>query len=293
MDNRYRSSGRQDGNRDRYGSRSRQDEQFSAASDDQFGETGWRTQENERWQSGPDYDRGYGRNDPWSRDWGASDREQRSDTSSLDDYDRPYGGSNFAAQDRQQRNPYGRSGSYGGDYGQSRNTTGYGSDRYRQSNFGSGSFGSGSYRSDSYGSGARFGHIPPRQYDRDERGFFDRASDEVMSWFGDDDAARRRQMDQREDHRGKGPAGYTRSKERILEDANERLMRDSSLDASKITVTCKDNEITLDGTVDSRSAKRRAEDIVEDISGVKHVQNNLRVESRDSYYSETSTLSDS
>lgn len=288
MDNRYRSSGGQQGYRDRLGARSRQDEQFAADSDDQYGDTGWRTQENERWQSGPDFDRGYGRNDPWSRDWGSSASDQRSDTSSLDDYDRPFGGSRFGPQDRQQRNPYGRSDRYGsGDFAQSRNTTGYGADRYGSSSFGSGSYRSGGQRSRGYG------HIPPRRYDRDERGFFDRASDELMSWFGDDDAARRRRMDQREDHRGKGPAGYTRSKERILEDANERLMRDSSLDASKITVTCEDNEITLDGTVDSRSAKRRAEDIVDDISGVKHVQNNLRVESRDSYYSETSTLSDS
>jgi osmotically-inducible protein OsmY len=98
-------------------------------------------------------------------------------------------------------------------------------------------------------------------------------------------------MDHREDHRGRGPANYTRSNERLLEDANERLTRDPHVDASKINVTCKDNEITLDGTVDSRSAKRRAEDIVDDISGVKHVQNNLRVESRESYYGQSSTTS--
>jgi osmotically-inducible protein OsmY len=96
-------------------------------------------------------------------------------------------------------------------------------------------------------------------------------------------------MDHREDHRGRGPANYTRSNERLLEDANERLTRDPHVDASKINVTCKDNEITLDGTVDSRSAKRRAEDIVDDISGVKHVQNNLRVESRESYYGQNGT----
>lgn len=284
MDNRYRGQGEQQGNRDRFGSRGRQDEQFNASSDDQYGEPGWRTQESERWQSGMDFDRGYGRNEPMGgSDWARP--ASRSDTSSLDDYDRAYGGSRFGPQDRQQRQPYGRSGSYGpGDLSPSRNTTGYGADRY-----GSSSFGSGSYRPDS-----RSGQvIPPRRFDPDERGFFDRASDEVMSWFGDDDAARRRQMDHREDHRGKGPTGYTRSKERILEDANERLMHDSSLDASKITVSCEDNEITLTGTVDSRAAKRRAEDIVEDVSGVKHVQNNLRVESRERYYSETSTLSDS
>src|SRR5690349_17365343 len=31
----------------------------------------------------------------------------------------------------------------------------------------------------------------------DDRGFFDRAGDEVRSWFGDDDAQRRREMDER------------------------------------------------------------------------------------------------
>jgi hypothetical protein len=34
--------------------------------------------------------------------------------------------------------------------------------------------------------------------------------------------------------------------------------------------------VTLSGTVESREAKHRAERIVEDISGVAHVQNNLR-----------------
>jgi hypothetical protein len=34
---------------------------------------------------------------------------------------------------------------------------------------------------------------------RDERGFWDRASDEVASWFGDDDAERRRRQDNRRD----------------------------------------------------------------------------------------------
>ena len=30
-----------------------------------------------------------------------------------------------------------------------------------------------------------------------ERGFFDRAGDEISSWFGDDEAERRREMDER------------------------------------------------------------------------------------------------
>lgn len=35
--------------------------------------------------------------------------------------------------------------------------------------------------------------------DRDERGFFDRARDEVSSWFGDERAERRRDIDERDD----------------------------------------------------------------------------------------------
>jgi hypothetical protein len=34
----------------------------------------------------------------------------------------------------------------------------------------------------------------------------------------------------------------------------------------------------LSGTVDSRDAKRRAEDCAEAVSGVRHVQNNLRIQ---------------
>lgn len=108
----------------------------------------------------------------------------------------------------------------------------------------------------------------------ESRGFLDRASDEIASWFGDEDAARRREMD----HSGRGPEGYTRSDERIREDANDRLTHDWGIDARKISVSVASGEVTLDGHVDSRHAKRRAEDIVDAIPGVRHVQNNLRVE---------------
>ena len=43
---------------------------------------------------------------------------------------------------------------------------------------------------------------------RDERGFWDRASDEVASWFGDDDAERRRRQDQRRDERSGRDRGW-------------------------------------------------------------------------------------
>jgi hypothetical protein len=38
----------------------------------------------------------------------------------------------------------------------------------------------------------------PRGYDYEDRGFFERAGDEVRSWFGDDEAERRRRWDERE-----------------------------------------------------------------------------------------------
>jgi len=115
--------------------------------------------------------------------------------------------------------------------------------------------------------------------DRDQdRGFWDRAGDEVASWFGDDDAARRRAAD----HRGRGPQDYVRSDERICEDANDKLTDDWQVDASRVAVAVKGGEITLNGTVTDRAAKRRAEDVVDRISGVRHVQNNLRVQSAES-----------
>lgn len=81
-------------------------------------------------------------------------------------------------------------------------------------------------------------------------------------------------------HRGRGPKGYTRSDERIHEDVCERLTEDRFIDASDVEVTVKDGEVTLSGTVASRGLKHRAEDLAEQASGVRHVQNNLRVESR-------------
>ncbi|MEG3174618.1 DUF2171 domain-containing protein [Sphingomonas sp. RB3P16] len=44
----------------------------------------------------------------------------------------------------------------------------------------------------------------PQGYDYDERGFFDRAGDEVRSWFGDDEANRRRDLDARYDEQRYG-----------------------------------------------------------------------------------------
>ena len=111
------------------------------------------------------------------------------------------------------------------------------------------------------------------------------ASDEVSSWFGDEDAERRRQMDQTRGHRGRGPKNYTRSDERIREDINDRLTDHDHLDASNIEVAVQGSDVTLTGTVNTRYEKRLAEDIADDISGVSNVENRIRVENEQQRFS--------
>jgi hypothetical protein len=78
-------------------------------------------------------------------------------------------------------------------------------------------------------------------------------------------------------HRGKGPRGYKRSDERIREDVSDRLTDEAQLDPSDVEVGVKDGEVTLSGHVAKRWERRLAEDWAETVSGVVHVQNNIRV----------------
>ena len=101
-------------------------------------------------------------------------------------------------------------------------------------------------------------------------------------------------MDQRtgSGHRGKGPKGYTRSDERIKEDVSDRLEDHYYLDASDIDVQVNGGDVVLTGTVDSRYSKRLAEDLVEGCSGVKNVENRIRVESNSSSKSSSTSVED-
>lgn len=76
---------------------------------------------------------------------------------------------------------------------------------------------------------------------------------------------------------GKGPKGYKRSDERIHEDVCEVLARHPGIDASEIEVQVQDGHVFLRGEVDSRFTKRRAEDVIDHISGVHDVRNELTV----------------
>jgi osmotically-inducible protein OsmY len=210
-----------------------------------------------------------------------------------------------------------------------------------------------------------------RGYRPGDRGFIDRAGDEVRSWFGDDEAERRRQLDERNPYRsdsyrdrgygsgdrpygmygdrpysgygdrpygpsadrpyygtyddrsgwsrdradagyrpdgwrgmnypssqtygnrdmafrsdersgpnfaGRGPRGYQRSDSRITEDVCDCLCDSPDIDARNIDVSVSNGEVTLNGSVSDRDQKRRAEDLIEHISGVRDVHNNLRTD---------------
>lgn len=82
---------------------------------------------------------------------------------------------------------------------------------------------------------------------------------------------------------GLGPKGYQRSDERLREEICDRLTADPDIDASGLTVTVKDSEVTIEGRVADRQMKRGAEDCIENISGVRQVHNRLRVEAGESY----------
>ncbi|MFN2439346.1 MAG: BON domain-containing protein, partial [Chitinophagaceae bacterium] len=155
---------------------------------------------------------------------------------------------------------YGTSGNYGGrqDWGGSG-----GRNRNQRSMYG--------------GDTSNYGNANQGSFDRD---WWDKTRDEVSSWFGDDDADRRRRNDRQRSgggYKGKGPKDYKRSEERIKEDAYDRLSDDDLIDATNLQVQVQDNEVILSGTVSEREQKRRAEDLVESISGVANVQNNIRV----------------
>ncbi|MCW1382373.1 BON domain-containing protein [Novosphingobium sp. KCTC 2891] len=242
-------------------------------------------------------------------------REDRSaDYSGEQQWGRENGADRYASGNQEYRRESGRDAPRGRSGYEPRYGTGYGSGAQTGDYFGPGDYGSGSHAysanwdrgygvpRNSYGVQAggygatrqpvqrdarnwgdrQMGsdYEPGEGYAREDghRSFLDRAADEVMSWWGDDGAARRREEDRREDHRGRGPADYTRSDERIREDANDRLTDDWQVDARQISIAVESGEVTLSGSVPTRQEKHRAEECVERISGVKHVQNNLRVD---------------
>jgi hypothetical protein len=78
---------------------------------------------------------------------------------------------------------------------------------------------------------------------------------------------------------GRGPCGFQRSDDRIREELSDRLTAHGFIDATGIECRVQNGEVTLTGFVDSRGAKRAAEDVADGIQGVHDVCNNLRIRS--------------
>lgn len=286
--------GGQDREDDRWGSNpGRQgNREFSGRS----GRGGGREAEQNVWsrQGGPSRSGNYGP-DSWSREdqWeGGYDDEQYG-------YGRSgRGGQSFSQE--QYRNPQGpdiyerQSGEYGGAPGGER-----GGRHWRGTDWGGGTPGgerSGRYwrGTDWEGAGGRSGYRNERGYgqggqddlEREEyrQGGFDREQygqggydSEAYGSRGPRQQSRRGMQGGR--FSGKGPKGYQRSDERIREDVSEALSQHGEIDASEIEVQVRGGEVTLTGTIDNREAKRAAEEAAEQCSGVKDVQNRIRVQS--------------
>lgn len=125
---------------------------------------------------------------------------------------------------------------------------------------------------DNLGQGRGFGNLSERGEDMGNRPVWERDRSRRAGFDTGSSPGQRQGK-----FRGKGPRNYQRSDERVSEDINDRLADDYLIDASDIEVTVRSCEVTLSGMVENRDAKRRAEDIAESVSGVKNVENRLRV----------------
>jgi hypothetical protein len=214
-----------------------------------------------RGQESPSYGR-YGRNQQYGRygssegygegrgTWEGDQRESRSYGSGRAEYSGgppSYGGSYGSGR---------RVGSFGSESSPGSSGRGYGEEQWRPSD-----------RFDGHDRSFESG----RTYSRPGQGFGRSGSGETGSGQSFGQGSRGR-------FTGKGPKGYQRSDDRIKEDVSEALSRDGDLDASEIEVVVVSGEVTLEGAVPDRESKRLAEDLAEDLPGVKQVQNRLRIE---------------
>lgn len=162
---------------------------------------------------------------------------------------------------------------------------GYGGDDYRQGAH-AGPYGrSEPYRSQSRGmpswegdrsiQGEGQAQRSSGDYSRDTRG--QGPQGEGRFYYGSSYGSSSQGGEQLHGFRGRGPKNYTRSDERIREDLCERLSDADEIDASNVTVTVNQSVVTLEGEVPHRSMKHWVEDMAESCSGVKDVDNRLRV----------------
>src|SRR5919106_1174361 len=74
-----------------------------------------------------------------------------------------------------------------------------------------------------------------------------------------------------------GAQFHRRSDDKIHEEIWELLTNNADLDATEIELHVEAGEVTLTGSVDSRDARWLAEDLVSSVSGVREVNNRLKL----------------
>ncbi len=142
---------------------------------------GQRSQERSGWDGG-DNDWSDTSSRSYSNNGGASGQDRDRDYGQ-----RNYGNSDWGNSDRGSRDSFARS--------------------YGQQDQGRSGYGRQDQNRGAYGYDRNRGGDDLRGYDND-RGFFDRAGDEVRSWFGDEEAERRRRQDQRYDEQQSRTEGH-------------------------------------------------------------------------------------
>ena len=82
-------------------------------------------------------------------------------------------------------------------------------------------------------------------------------------------------------YQGIGPSGYQRPDDLIHQEIHDRLTLHGWIDARRMTVQVQDGIVTLTGSVNSKEEKRIAEEVIETVSGVRDLRNELRIEKPD------------
>jgi len=231
--------------------------------------------------------------DDWRRDEGRRDEWRRDDRS-----EHQYFGDGPESRFEQQRGYYGSGGSfgYGGGF-EYPNEDRWDQQRNDRSRREYSSF-RGESRSEPYEQYGSFSGGNPGDYER--QGRLQRASTQgIERYQGDRDdfrssldwghsarnqapgsSMRGQQRQERGQYYGRSPQGYTRSDDRIREDVCDRLMQ-GHIDPSRLTVRVSNGEVTVEGQVDNRNDKYHVEEILDQVLGVKDVDNRLRVRRQD------------
>lgn len=76
----------------------------------------------------------------------------------------------------------------------------------------------------------------------------------------------------------RGPKGYKRSDELILDDLYQRLRELPELDATEVELEVLNGIVILKGTVPQKFMKRRIEEVADEIPGVVDIDNGIRID---------------